>query len=218
MDNNTIQKAPTPEEMAIDLVEKTLGAKASPIALGDGEEIVASYDFPTASDDEKTSEIYLTTHRFVHVEKRVDKHKRTKKVNAFSIDQVDCIDTAVCNSKSISFVLVVLTALLAIASAIVGIFVTSYAYAGAGVFAVASLLLGIIPREKKTFMLLISSLSEHSNTSEVITLGAINFRDVKGDELESGDVDVADHADISKLDQIISEIGAKVVEIKERKK
>ncbi len=218
MDNNTIQKAPTPEEMAIDLVEKTLNTKATPIALGDGEEIVASYDFPTASDDEKTNEIYLTTHRFVHVEKKVDKRKRTKKVNAFSINQVDCIDTAVYNEKNVSFALVVLTALLAIAGIIVGYIVSWYAYIAGGVFAVASLLLGIIPREKKTFLLLISSLREYSNTSEVITLGAINFRDVKGDELESGDVDVADHADISKLDQIISEIGAKVVEIKERKK
>lgn len=218
MENST-EIVQTPEEKAIDLVEKTFGEKSSPIALADGEEIVASYDFPTIFDESELShEVYLTTNRFVHVEKSADKKKRTKKVSAFSIREIDCIDSAISHHKNISWPLVVISILFVIASIVVGLLVTYFAFGGVLAFGLVIVLSLTLPKERRMFSLLISSLSEHVETHEVMTLGALTFHDVKGDELESGEVVVDGSADLEALDEIVSEIGAKVLEIKEVKR
>ena len=213
---NSVEQVQTPEEKAIDLVEKTFGEKPSPIALADGEEIVASYDFPTIFEESELShEVYLTTNRFVHLEKSADKKRRTKKVSAFSIQEIDCIDSVVSRHKNISWPLVVLFLLFVVASIVVGLTVTYFAFGGVAVFGLFTILALVLPKERRVFSLLISSLSEQGETHEVMTLGALTFRDVKGDELESGEVIVNEGADFGVLDDIVSEIGAKVIEIKE---
>lgn len=213
---NTTQKVQTPEEIATLVFEEATSNIDRRLTLGEGEEIVASYDFPIVSNDEECShEVFLTTHRFVHVEKHLNKSSRTKKINAFSISEIECIESVLSRRRDVSWALVVLFALFAIASAIVGFAVTPYVYVGCGVFGVASVLVAVLPREKRTFSLLISGLSEHKQTHEVLSLGVVSFKDVKGDELESGDVRVCEDTETDILDGIISEIGAKVIEIKE---
>lgn len=212
---NVTQEVQTPEEKATVVFEEVINPNNAPIYLGEGEEIVANYDFPTIYDSsERTHEVFLTTHRFVHVEKRINKKCSTKKINAFAIGEIDCVESVIARRRDVSWALVVLFALLGIAGAIVGYAVTPYAYAGC-VFIIASILTAVLPREKRIFSLLLSGLSEHRETHEVISLGAVNFTAVDGDELESGDIDVVVSANMDELDRVISEIGAKVVEIKE---
>ena len=79
---NVTQEVQTPEEKATVVFEEVINPNNAPIYLGEGEEIVANYDFPTIYDSsERTHEVFLTTHRFVHVEKRINKKCRTKKIN-----------------------------------------------------------------------------------------------------------------------------------------
>lgn len=210
------QEVQTPEEKATIVFEEAMSQNDCKLTLGEDEKIVASYDFPTVSSSGDCShEVFLTTRRFVHVEKNENKYRRTKKINAFSIKEIECVDSVVSHHRDVVWALVVLLGLFAIASVIVGLAVTPYAYAGIAVFGVASVLTAVLPKEKRTFSLLISGLSENKRTSEVLTLGVVTFKDVGGDELESGDVEVYEDTEIDSLDKIISEIGAKLIEIKE---
>lgn len=212
---DTIQEVQTPEEKATLLFEEVTTEKER-LKLGEGEEIVVSYDFPSVCDGlECSHEVFLTTNRFVHVEKRVDKASRTKKINAFPISEIECVESVVSRRRDVNWSLVVLFALFAIASVIVGLAVSVYAYAGVAVFGIAGVLTVVLPKEKRTFSLLISGLTENRQTHEVLSLGAVTFKDVKGDELESGNVRVSDDTETDLLDGIVSEIGAKVIEIKE---
>ena len=212
---NVTQEIQTPEEKATLVFEEAMSKKDNRLTLAEGEEMVASYDFPTASGDACTHEVFLTTLRFVHVEKHVNKDSHSKKINAFAISEVECIDSVLSRRKEVKWALVVVFFLLAVASAIVGFAVIPYVYAGCGVFVIIAVLTIALTKEKRTFSLLISGLSEHRQTYELLSLGVVSFKDVDGDEIESGTVEVLEKTETDILDGIVSEIGAKILEIKE---
>ena len=217
MENTTEIKVQTPEEKAEEVMAEVLRMEEKRLSLVDGEELVSAYDFPADSvEGEKSHQIFLTTKRFVHVQKTTTKRREAKKVSAFLISEIDCIDSVIAHRRHINWILVVLSALFAIAGVIVGVAVTWYSYIGAGVFLALSILALVLPRECKVFSLLISGLAENRRTHEVLKLGAKALEDVDGDELESGDVEILEDVDVDMLDGLVCEIGAKVLEIKER--
>ena len=135
MENTTEIKVQTPEEKAEEVMAEVLRMEEKRLSLVDGEELVSAYDFPADSvEGEKSHQIFLTTKRFVHVQKTTTKRREAKKVSAFLISEIDCIDSVIAHRRHINWILVVLSALFAIAGVIVGVAVTWYSYIGAGVF------------------------------------------------------------------------------------